>query len=49
MDFSLTQEQQRWRNLARAFTEKIIKPDVMRRDRLPTAAERIPVGLDTRS
>ena len=42
MDFSLTQDQQRWRELARAFTEKIIKPDVMRRDRLPTAAERIP-------
>jgi acyl-CoA dehydrogenase len=42
MDFSLTQEQQRWRDLAREFTEKMIKPDVMRRDRLPTAAERIP-------
>ena len=42
MDFSLTQEQQRWRSLAREFAEKIIKPDVMRRDRLPTAAERIP-------
>ncbi len=42
MDFSLTQDQQRWRNRAREFTENIIKPDVMRRDRLPTAAERIP-------
>ena len=42
MDFSLTQEQLRWRDLARMFTAKIIKPDVMRRDRLPTAAERIP-------
>ena len=42
MDFSLSAEQQRWRNLAREFTEKIIQPDVMRRDRLPTAAERIP-------
>ena len=42
MDFSLTPEQQRWRALARDFTEKMIKPDVMRRDRLPTAAERIP-------
>jgi len=34
MDFSLTQDQQRWRNLAREFAENIIKPDVMRRDRL---------------
>jgi butyryl-CoA dehydrogenase len=42
MDFTLTPEQQRWRNLAREFTEEIIKPDVIRRDRLPTAAERIP-------
>jgi alkylation response protein AidB-like acyl-CoA dehydrogenase len=42
MDFSLTQEQQRWRNLAREFTEKFIKPDVIRRDRLPLAADRIP-------
>jgi alkylation response protein AidB-like acyl-CoA dehydrogenase len=42
MDFSLTPEQLRWRDLARDFAENIIKPDVMRRDRLPTAAERIP-------
>jgi alkylation response protein AidB-like acyl-CoA dehydrogenase len=42
MDFSLNTEHQRWRDLARAFAEQIIKPDVMRRDRLPTAAERIP-------
>jgi len=42
MDFALTPEQQRWRDLARNFAENIIKPDVMRRDRLPTAAERIP-------
>ena len=42
MDFSLTQEQLRWRDLARAFADNIIKPDVMRRDRLPSAAERIP-------
>jgi acyl-CoA dehydrogenase len=42
MDFTLTPEQQHWRDLARGFTEKFIKPDVIRRDRLPTAAERIP-------
>ena len=42
MDFALSQGHQRWINLARAFTETIIKPDVMRRDRLPSAAERIP-------
>ncbi len=42
MDFLLTPEQQRWRDLAREFTEKFIAPDVIRRDRLPTAAERIP-------
>jgi alkylation response protein AidB-like acyl-CoA dehydrogenase len=42
MDFTLAPEQQRWRELARGFTEKFIKPDVIRRDRLPTAAERIP-------
>ena len=42
MDFSIAPEQQRWLNLAREFTETIIKPDVLRRDRLPTAAERIP-------
>lgn len=42
MDFTLNADQQRWRDLARAFTEQHIKPDVIRRDRLPTAAERIP-------
>jgi alkylation response protein AidB-like acyl-CoA dehydrogenase len=42
MDFALTEEQRRWREIAREFSEKIIKPDVLRRDRLPTAAERIP-------
>ncbi|MBM3340522.1 MAG: acyl-CoA dehydrogenase [Betaproteobacteria bacterium] len=42
MDFNLSPEQQRWRDSARAFTEKHIKPEVVRRDRLPTAAERIP-------
>jgi alkylation response protein AidB-like acyl-CoA dehydrogenase len=42
MDFALTEEQVRWRGIARDFTEKVIKPDVLRRDRLPTAAERIP-------
>jgi acyl-CoA dehydrogenase len=42
MDFTLTEEQARWRKVARDFAENVIKPDVMRRDRLPTAAERIP-------
>ena len=42
MDFLLTPEQQRWRERARAFTEQHIKPDVLRRDRLPNAADRIP-------
>ena len=42
MDFGLTEEQKRWRTVAREFAEKTIKPDVQRRDRLPTAAERIP-------
>lgn len=42
MDFSLTPEQRRWRDLAREFAETVIKPDVMRRDRLATAEERIP-------
>jgi alkylation response protein AidB-like acyl-CoA dehydrogenase len=42
MDFSLNTQHQRWRDVARAFAENIIKPDVMRRDRLSTAAERIP-------
>ena len=42
MDFSLSEEQTRWRNVARTFVEETIKPDVLRRDRLPTAEERIP-------
>lgn len=42
MDFSLNEEQQRWRAIARDFAERVIRPDVLRRDRLPTAAERIP-------
>jgi alkylation response protein AidB-like acyl-CoA dehydrogenase len=42
MDFSLSEEQIRWRNVARKFVEDLIKPDVLRRDRLPSAAERIP-------
>ncbi len=42
MDFSLSEEQQRWRAIARDFAERVIRPDVLRRDRLPTAAERIP-------
>lgn len=42
MDFSLTKEQIRWRDAARQFVEDVVKPDVMRRDRLATAEERIP-------
>jgi len=42
VDFQLTAEQTRWRDVARAFAETIIKPDVLRRDRLPSAEERIP-------
>ncbi len=42
MDFALNEEQTRWRNIAREFAQNVIKPDVLRRDRLPTATERIP-------
>ena len=42
MDFVLSEEQIRWRNVAREFAEGVMRPDVLRRDRLPTAAERIP-------
>jgi acyl-CoA dehydrogenase len=42
VDFTFSEEQLRWRAIARDFAEKIIKPDVSRRDRLPTAEERIP-------
>jgi acyl-CoA dehydrogenase len=42
MDFSLNEEQIRWRNVARKFVDEVIRPDVLRRDRLPTAEERIP-------
>ena len=42
MDFTLTDEQLRWRAVARDFSGQVIQPDVLRRDRLPTAAERIP-------
>lgn len=42
MDFTLTEEQNRWRAIARDFAEQVIKPDMLRRDRLPTAEERIP-------
>ena len=42
MDFTLSEEQSRWRALARDFAERLIKPDVLRRDRLPTAKARIP-------
>lgn len=42
MDFGLNEEQIRWRTIARRFAEDVIKPDALRRDRLLTAAERIP-------
>lgn len=42
MDFTLTQDQLRWRDTAREFVESVMKPDVLRRDRLPKAEERIP-------
>ena len=42
MDFTLSEEQLQWRAIARDFAERVIRPDVLRRDRLPTAAERIP-------
>ena len=42
MDFELSADQLRWRDIARDFAENVIKPDVLRRDRLPTAEERIP-------
>ena len=42
MDFALTSDQVRWRAVAREFAETVIKPDVLRRDRLPSAEERIP-------
>ena len=42
MDFTLTDEQLRWRAVARDFAGQVIQPDVLRRDRLPTAVERIP-------
>jgi alkylation response protein AidB-like acyl-CoA dehydrogenase len=42
MDFTLTDEQMRWRSVARCFARQTIEPDAARRDRLPTAAERIP-------
>lgn len=42
MDFTLTDEQLRWRAVARDFAGQVIAPDVLRRDRLPAAAERIP-------
>ncbi len=42
MDFTLSKDQIHWRDIARKFVNDVIKPDVLRRDRLPTAAERIP-------
>ncbi len=42
MDFTLSEEQLRWRAVGREFAETVIRPDVLRRDRLPSAEERIP-------
>jgi alkylation response protein AidB-like acyl-CoA dehydrogenase len=42
VDFTLSEEQLRWRAVAREFAETVIRPDVLRRDRLPSAEERIP-------
>jgi alkylation response protein AidB-like acyl-CoA dehydrogenase len=42
MDFALTESQLHWRKVAKAFVRDHIKPDVLRRDRLQTAEERIP-------
>lgn len=42
MDFTLSEDQQRWRQAAADFVDTHIRPDVLRRDRLPTAEERIP-------
>jgi alkylation response protein AidB-like acyl-CoA dehydrogenase len=42
MDFALTGTQRHWRDVARVFVKDVIEPDVLRRDRLPTAVERIP-------
>jgi len=42
MDFALTETQLHWRDVARSFVSEHIAPDVLRRDRLPTAEERIP-------
>jgi alkylation response protein AidB-like acyl-CoA dehydrogenase len=42
VDFTLSEEHKRWRAVAQEFAEQVIKPDALRRDRLLTAAERIP-------
>ena len=42
VDFNISPDQERWRDLAREFVENHIRPDVLRRDKLPTAKERIP-------
>ncbi len=42
MDFSLSKDQRHWRDVARTFVGEVIRPDVLRRDRLATAEERIP-------
>lgn len=42
INFDLSPEHLRWRGIAREFVEGVIKPDVLRRDRLASAEERIP-------
>src|SRR5688500_17533636 len=42
VDFTLTDDHKRWREIGRKFAERVIQPDVMPRHRLPTAAERLP-------
>ena len=42
MNFEPSDNQKKWCTIARDFVEKFIKPDAQRRDRLPTAEERIP-------
>jgi len=42
VDFTFNDDQLRWRATALDFSEKVIRPDAQRRDRLPTAERRIP-------
>jgi alkylation response protein AidB-like acyl-CoA dehydrogenase len=42
LDFSLTEEQVTWQLKARNFVENVIKPEALKRDRIPEAKDRIP-------